>query len=117
MLQVIDKGRGRNMAAGTTEARLQRKRLCEQGFAAPRRIAALRRQSSAKPESRVGQEIDVLNVDDQGIEDGSRRLRTGEFVYDDIANKIAQRGHPSVMPIRSKEASAAQARNRDRIQQ
>ncbi len=117
MLQMIDKGAGRHVASATAEARIVWKRLDEQRFAAPFGQAGLRCQSPSRSKSRIGQEIDVLDVNDHGAEHCGRRLGTGELIDDDVVNEVAQRGHPAVMAVGSQITRTAQARDRDRVEQ
>ena len=111
MLLVIDEGARRNMAAGAAQRRIVRERLCEQRFAAALRFADLADQPPAGTETGIGQEIDVLDIGDDGIEDDRRRLGPGELVDDDVVDEIAQRRHAAVVAIGRKIARAAQARD------
>src|SRR5207253_1139054 len=46
-----------------------------------------------------------------------RWLRASELVDDDVADEVAQGSRPSIMAIGSQKASAAQARDRHRVEQ
>ena len=116
MLPVIDEGSGRNMAGGAAQARIMRERLCEQRFAAAFGVADPADQPPGRTKTRIRQEIDVLDVGDDGVENGGRRLGSGELVDDDVADEVAQRRHPAVGAIGREIARAAQARNPDRIE-
>jgi hypothetical protein len=72
-------------------------------------------QPAAGREVQVGQEIDVLDIGDDGVKDGWGRLGTVEFVDDDVADEIPQRRNPAVVSIWRQEPRAAQARDPDRI--
>ena len=90
VLLMVDKSRGGNMAAGAAEARIMRKRLGEECLAAPRGLARLHCQPPTRAEPRIGEEIDILDVDDHSIENCGGGLGSGELVDDDVVNKVAQ---------------------------
>src|SRR6516225_8795853 len=114
MLPMIDKsGRGQ-MAAGTTEPWIVRERLGKQYFAASFGGARLRRQPPRRSETRIRQEIDVLNVDDDSVEQRRRGLGAAELVDDDVADEITQRRHPPVMTVRGQIARTPEAWDPDR---
>jgi hypothetical protein len=67
-------------------------------------------QPAAGREVQVGQEIDVLDIGDDGVKDGWGRLGTVEFVDDDVADEIPQRPRSPCraffyMPIARRPAS------------
>ena len=100
VLQMIDKGSSRDMAGGATEGRLTAKRFEKKHLAAKLGVAGVRCCEQAPgTEPRVGQEIDVLDIRHQGIENCRRRLGSGEFVDNDVADKVAQRCEAAVMSI------------------
>ena len=111
MLLVIDEDAGGNMTAGAAQARIVRKRLHEQRFAATLQFADLSDQSAAGTKAGIGQEVDILDIGDDGIEGNRGRFRPGKLVDDNVVDEIAQRWHPAVVAIGRKIACAAQARD------
>src|SRR5262249_5803303 len=103
--------------ASAAKARIIGKRSGEERLAAPLRIARLHSQPPGRAESRIGKEIDILDVDDHRIENCGGRLGSGELVDDDVVNKVAQRGHPPIVTVRSEITGTAKARDRYRIEQ
>ena len=89
-----------------------RKRAREECLAASLRRAGLRCQPPARAKVRIGKEIDILDIDHHSIDDCGRRLRAGELVGDNVANKVTQRRRPAIMAVGSQKAGPAQARDR-----
>jgi len=93
------------------------KGLGEKGFAAAFGVAAARRyEPAARTKTWVGQKTNVVDIDNERVEDGWRWLWPCEFVDDYMANEFAQRGDPSVMPVRSEETRASQTWRPERIE-
>jgi len=71
---------------------------------------------AAGTEAWIRQEIDILDIGDDGVENGGRRLGSWNSLNDDVVDEIAQRGHAAVDAIGRERARAAQARDPDRIE-
>jgi hypothetical protein len=112
---LIDETARWDVALRATELRIVREWLKKQRFAATLGVVRPRAQPPAGGEVQVGQEIDVLDIGNDGVEDGRGRLGTVEFVDDDVADEIPQRRNPAVVSIWRHEPCAAQARDPDRI--
>ena len=72
----------------------------EKRFASSLGIACRHSQPSARAESRIGKEIDVLDVRYERVENLRRRFGAGEFADNDIADEVAQRREAAVDPDR-----------------
>ena len=90
-------------------------RLVEQRLAAARGIGGFVGQAAADAEFRIGQKGDFLDVGFQRVEHLLRRLRSGEFIDDGVADEIAQRGKATVMSIGREIFRPTQARRRHRV--
>src|ERR1700742_3559941 len=116
MLPVIDEGSRRYMASGTAHARIMRKWLCEQRFAATFGFVNRSDEPATGTETWIGQKVDILDIGDDGVEDGWGRLGACELIDDDVANEIAQRGDTAIVAIRREIARTTQARDPDRVE-
>ena len=97
------------MAAGATELRIVRERFEEQRLSSLLAVHRQCRQAAARTEIRIDQEVDVLDVNDDGVEDRGRRLRACKLADDDVVNEIAQRCDAAIMAVGAEEARPAQA--------
>src|SRR5262245_44614329 len=89
MLQMVDESSRRDVACGATKRRLTAKRLEKKCLATPFSVAGLRREPTALIKPWVGQEIDVQNIGNQGIENRWCGLGTGKLVDNGITYEIA----------------------------
>ena len=88
----------------------------EQGFAPPLGLARLGAELPGLAKARIGQEIDVLNINDDRIDDFRRRFIAAEFDDDHIAYEIAQRCSPPIVTVGRERAGAAQTRDRQDVE-
>src|SRR6185295_19356817 len=97
---MVDEGVRRQMAGRAAHAWIVWKRFCEQHGTSARSCAGATGKSAVGPDARIGKELDVLDVSDDGIEDGRRWLGAGELVHHDVADEITQGREATIVSVR-----------------